>query len=285
MTGLYSLLSPSKRKFVENWIREVTKSYTDGSLCRAVLNSVPCDPDEHEHVSTRPRDNLLPDKVIRISNVHRNNKNVEYSVRNNNVPAHAQQLPAVTVSFYNVDGNKKYNSNAVPTLSARDANDVYNEKCKVRNEKRDDGRRLIIIDPQMLTPSGLTSSNRKLVPKLPDTDSSQMVTRGNRESPVTPRKETKEIYTKCKLHSTHKNGFVISRSNLQNQGTWINHSFLDIPERFRHNSQKSPRASQLTPNSKELTSSPLQTIDNGDNFRRNERIINQKLLTPAVWAW
>ncbi|XP_060076260.1 uncharacterized protein LOC132555898 [Ylistrum balloti] len=271
MTDL-CLLSPLKRKFIENWIHEVTRSYADGSICRVVLSSIAYDPDDREECA-RPNDHSLQDKMIRISTNDKHKKHVDYTTTNNN---RVQQLPAVTFSYVNADKHKKHDNNGVSMFGY----EMYNDKNRDKSDQRDDNKRFIIVDPQMINPSGQSSVIRKSVTKHHENETQP--TRVNRESSFTYRKESKEFYAKCKLHSSNRNGFVISRSNFRNQGTWKNHSFLDLPIRFRHDSQKATRASQLTLNSKE--SSAMQKTDGNGNSRRTESH-NPKMITTAVWAW
>ncbi|OWF51655.1 uncharacterized protein LOC110448864 [Mizuhopecten yessoensis] len=268
------LLSPLKRKFIENWINEVTRSYADGSICRVVLSSIPYDPDDREECA-RPNERTLPDKIIRISTHDKHKKHVDFTTSNN---SQVQQLPAVTFSYIHVDKHKKQDNGAVPMFGY----EMYNDKNRDKNDQRDDNKRFIIVDPQMINPSSQTAVVRKSVIKQHENDSPQ--TRVNRESSFSLKKESKDFYTKCKLHSSNKNGFVISRSNFRNQGTWKNHSFLDLPLRFRHDSQKATRASQLTIHSKEATPSAQQKAD-GNNTSRRIDSHNPKMITTAVWAW
>ncbi|XP_033746431.1 uncharacterized protein LOC117331702 [Pecten maximus] len=271
MTDL-CLLSPLKRKFIENWIHDVTRSYADGSICRVVLSSIAYDPDDREQCA-RASDHTLPDKVFRISNHDKQKKFVDYTTNNS---SQVQQLPAVTFSYVNAEKHKKHDNNGVAMFGY----EMFNDKNRDKNDQRDDNKRFIIVDPQMINPSGQTSVVRKSVQKHQENETPH--SRVNRESSFTYKKETKEFYAKCKLHSSNKNGFVISRSNFRNQGTWKNHSFLDLPIRFRHDSQKATRASQLTLHSKDPPSSTLQKADG--NTRRNE-VNNPKMITTAVWAW
>ncbi|XP_069142579.1 uncharacterized protein [Argopecten irradians] len=273
MTDL-CLLSPLKRKFIENWIHEVTRSYADGTICRVVLSSIAYDPDDREECA-RPNDQTL----IRISNHEKHKKFVDYTTNNNNNNnSQVQQLPAVTLSYINAEKLKKNDNKDVSMFGY----EMYNDKNRDKNDQRDENKRFIIVDPQMITPSGHTAVVRKSVQKHHENEAPH--TRVQRESSFTYRKETKEFYAKCKLHSSNKNGFVISRSNFRNQGAWKNHSFLDLPIRFRHDSQKANRASQLTINSKDSPSS-AQKIDGNANATRRTESHNTKMITTAVWAW
>lgn len=205
---------------------------------------------------------------------------------------HIQAFPSVRFMYTNAMEQQKKNSEKLYVGIPVNGRQVSRKDTEEVNEPevQNDGKPLVIVDPQLMTPLEhpelSTQENKK--PSNKDVRFPMKIT------PLQSQGETKKynklpLFAKCKIQSTERNSFVVSRSNLLKGGKAKNHSFLTLPVRFQVQAQTNDRLIQSSDSyilreKTNLTQTPRK------EFRRSPRKVDYPLATPRVasntiWAW
>ena len=264
------VLSPFKKKLIEDWAKEVSKFYKDGSICRYVLSSINKDTHDNE-IAIRPSESQQSERIIRESTG--NSRTPRFSECRTRENTNIQSLPAVALSYLHVNDKRHTDIAKVNILNlARDEQRLYKSRRHENNAMEEGDEEcppLVIVDPQMITPAGNLPNYQRRETTIHIQNSPRLPTR-HRESSFTYRRQPGEVFTNCKIHSSGKNSFVVSRTNIRGSMHWKNHSFLDLPARFRNSENvKTPKISQP-----KIPKEPSELVKNTEN-----------VATPTVWAW
>ncbi|KAK3101969.1 hypothetical protein FSP39_007705 [Pinctada imbricata] len=238
-------LTPFKRRFVENWRKTVQKHLDDGSICRIVVAQIEEDDEDVEP----PAKVQEPPPTPRGDRSRTRPPNREKSASEKlaelavNSSLHIKALPSVNFAYTNGNDQKLNVVNKRP--KSRSRKEYEEEKGTI--DETEDKQPIVIVDPQLMTPTGNTNvnvieeQNVKTVEKsvkfpLRITSVSKPNTETNKYN-----KSRLPLFAKCKIQSADQNSFVVSRSNLLKKGNLQNHSFLTLPVRFQVQSQHGER--------------------------------------------
>ncbi|XP_022301507.1 uncharacterized protein LOC111109607 [Crassostrea virginica] len=287
-------LTPFKRRYVENWRKDVQKHLEEGSICRIVVAQINSDDEETPEPAAKPTTPFPPPpSANRGKQISRektpNEKLADMAVSSS---LHIQAFPSVRFMYTNAMEQQKKNSEKLYVGIPVNGRQVSRKDTEEVNEPevQNDGKPLVIVDPQLMTPLEhpelSTQENKK--PSSKDVRFPMKIT------PLQSQGETKKynklpLFAKCKIQSTERNSFVVSRSNLLKGGKAKNHSFLTLPVRFQVQAQTNDRLIQSSDSyilreKTNLTQTPRK------EFRRSPRKVDYPLATPRVasntiWAW
>ncbi|XP_061186492.1 uncharacterized protein LOC133194566 [Saccostrea echinata] len=285
-------LTPFKRRYVENWRKDVQKHLEEGSICRIVVAQINSEDEDNSDSAPKPTTPLPPPSGNRAKQVSRektpNEKLADMAVSSS---LHIQALPSVRFMYTNAMEQKKNSEKlyggfpvAGRQSSRKDAQETVNSQ-----EDETEAKPLVIVDPQLMTPIDhpelSTQENKK--PNGKDVRFPMKI------SSLKPQVESKKysrlpLFAKCKIQSTERNSFVVSRSNFLKNGKAKNHSFLTLPVRFQVQAQTNERLIQSSENY--ILKEKTNLSQTPRNDARSPRKVDFPLPTPrvasnTVWAW
>ncbi|XP_048739533.2 uncharacterized protein LOC125653903 [Ostrea edulis] len=286
-------LTPFKRRYVENWRKDVQKHLEEGSICRIVVTQINSDDEENSEACPKPTTPLPPPSGNRAKQVLREKtpteKLADIAVSSS---LHIQALPSVRFMYTNAMEQKKNSEKLYGGIPVNGRQNLRKEVQEVVNvtEDQTEAKPLVIVDPQLMTPLEhpdlSTQENKK--PSSKDVRFPMKIT------PLKPQVESKKynrlpIFAKCKIQSTERNSFVVSRSNFLKNGKAKNHSFLTLPVRFQVQAQTNDRLIQSSENYILREKSNFTQTPRIES-RRSPRKVDFPLATPRVasntiWAW
>lgn len=287
-------LTPFKRRYVENWRKDVQKHLEEGSICRIVVAQINSDDEEGSEQPVNPTTPLPPppsgNRAKQISREKSSSEKLADMAVSSSL--HIQAFPSVRFMYTNAVEQQKKNSEklfgGIPVSGRQVSRKDVAEAVNV-SEDKNESKPLVIVDPQLMTPLEhpelSTQENKK-----PSKDVRFPMKITSLQSQGESKKYGRlPLFAKCKIQSTERNSFVVSRSNLLKNGKAKNHSFLTLPVRFQVQAQTNDRLIQSSDKYILKEKTNLSQTPRKD-FRRSPRKVDFPLATPrvssnTVWAW
>ncbi|XP_071134031.1 uncharacterized protein, partial [Mytilus edulis] len=228
-------LTPFKRRYVDNWRKEVNKHLRAGTMCITLTDtSLP---------------NVALDNQIKNKFEVSSNGTISHEMATQTVNSTKQSSNIKRVSFKyskNADQNKGTekvhegnHSNSARKISQKPS--YQRHEINACEDIEEEHTPLVIIDPQLMTPmrnyeinSQERSSNNRPKSIERNINNPFKFTSVQNSRDIIPEKK-KEVWSiRCQVQSRDRNSFVVSRSNLFKYNDISNHSFLNLPSRFQN---------------------------------------------------
>lgn len=247
-------MTPFKRRYVDNWRKDVNRHLRAGTICKIVVHSLlPGETyDEYKQIVSVVSDTVKSQEI-----------STQTSPRGTavvNTTTNSSQQRS-KFAYTRTDGEKTIKTErqeGVQCNGIRKTGHRANQHRSItpnKKESEEEAIPLVIIDPQLITPPAAqsydTSQLEKRLASRPKTNERNAnpfkftsLVKQNQAENSQEKKSDKwsiENYQKkrdvwsirCQVQSRDKNSFVVSRSNIIKYNGTTNHSFLNLPARFQ----------------------------------------------------
>ncbi|CAC5365884.1 unnamed protein product [Mytilus coruscus] len=256
-------LTPFKRRYVDNWRKEVNKHLRAGTMWKTLTDT---------SLSNVALDNQIKNKFEVSSNGTISHEIATQT--SSGTDNSTKQTKRVCFKYSRLDNNvdqSKGTEKMHEGMQSNCARKINQKPSYQRNEKNpcedieEEHTPLVIIDPQLMTPM----RNYEINPQEKSSNNRPKSIERNINNPfkftsvqnsrdIYPEKK-KEVWSiRCQVQSRDRNSFVVSRSNLFKYNDITNHSFLNLPSRFQNDKY----------NQQQITSKPEVSL-NQPSPRRN----------------
>ena len=241
--------SPFKRRFIENWRKEVNKHLRAGTMCKIVTdNSFPSVKEDETKDMPAAASNVNASHEISTQTSPRMNSNskqqkVRFAHRMPTMESQDRKSDLLQEGVQS-NGIRKSSHRAFYYRHDKNKNNGDNNKM---NNTDEEPTPLVIIDPQLITPVRnyeINTADKVYRPKNNERTIHNPFKFSSIQKSQDSQYKNKEMFVRCQIQSRDRNSFVVSRSNLIKYTNVSNHSFLSIPSRFQTDKQINQQTTQ-----------------------------------------